>query len=260
VPVAGTITDRLMVGRRAWSARPGLRRLVVAFPAIVALIALVLYAVAPSAYFLLVRDYSLVENLQVVFYLAGAAISFLLARRLRARGDTGLAVVYLVGALGLFVVAGEEISWGQELWERIIPGFPDSEDLRDVNAQGETTLHNLHGIGRITNMAFALLALYGTAGPLLERLLRRGGGVDRTRQALILPRETVPAFALALVFFLAYYALTATQGLAEPHSDAERAFLRFQEIAELGISLGILLHVWLLLTEESVQGRAGHQQ
>lgn len=256
MPLAGTITDRLTVGRRTWEARPGLRRLVVALPGIVALIAVVLYAVAPSAYFVLVQDYSVVENLQVLCYLAGAVVSLLLARRLRARGHTALAVIYLLGGLGLFLVAGEEVSWGQELWERIIPGFPDSDDLRSVNAQGETTLHNLHGIGRITNMAFFLLAIYGTAGPLVARVLRRGRTAGETRSALVFPRETVPAFALAVVFFLAYYTLTATQGLAEPYGEAEQAFLRFQEIPELAIALGVLLHVWLLLTEEPPQGDA----
>jgi hypothetical protein len=255
VPLAATMTDRLVAGRQAWSARRGLRRLVMAFPLVVALIALILYGTAPSAYFLLVRDYSLVEDLQVVFYLAGAVISLLLARRLRRLGRRPLAGIFLVGAVGLFLVAGEEVSWGQELWERIIPGFPDSEDLRGVNAQGETTLHNLHGIGRITNMAFFALAAYGTLGPLLGRLVDRAGWTVGTRSALTFPRETLPAFALAFVFFLAYFFLPFSQEMTEPFDEAERAFLRFQEVAELAVSLGILLHVWLLITEDPEQER-----
>jgi hypothetical protein len=50
------------------------------------------------------------------------------------------ALSFLALTVFLFIAAGEELSWGQRLF-----GFGTPDRLASVNAQGETTLHNLYG-------------------------------------------------------------------------------------------------------------------
>jgi hypothetical protein len=85
-----------------------------------------------------------VEWIGAIGLFAGAGLffaAFLTARR-RGAGAVGLSRlgvwVLLLLALALFVAGGEEISWGQRLFGW---GTPDS--IAAVNAQDETTLHNL---------------------------------------------------------------------------------------------------------------------
>jgi len=85
-----------------------------------------------------------VEWLGAIGLFAGAGLffaAFLVARR-RGADAVGLSRlgvwVLLALALALFVAGGEEISWGQRLFGW---GTPDS--IAAVNAQDETTLHNL---------------------------------------------------------------------------------------------------------------------
>ncbi len=86
----------------------------------------------------------LIENVGAFFFLV-AAIGFFAVSLLSARRDpdsTGFDVrrrlVFGLLAALMFVCFGEEISWGQ----RII-GWSTPEAISDLNAQGETNIHNL---------------------------------------------------------------------------------------------------------------------
>ena len=48
-------------------------------------------------------------------------------------------IFYLLLGLLLFVAFGEEISWGQRIFN-----FETSESIKEINAQGEVNIHNLH--------------------------------------------------------------------------------------------------------------------
>ncbi len=90
----------------------------------------------------LVREDGFFEWLGAAALFAGAALVGLALWRLRARSDAHIVrqVSYAGVALILFVAAGEEISWGQRLL-----AFETPDAIREVNAQGETNLHNLYG-------------------------------------------------------------------------------------------------------------------
>lgn len=118
--------------------------------AILAFIGLGLYQVVsvnllrlePSIANWLVSEDGGFEVLGAISLLVGSAFTLLAALRLRSRGGAPLLklVAYAGVALLLFVAAGEEISWGQRLL-----GIETPESVRQVNAQGELTLHNLYG-------------------------------------------------------------------------------------------------------------------
>lgn len=79
----------------------------------------------------------LAEVLGALAFLAGAIFYFLAWRREKGHG-AGWSLGLLGCALLLFLAFGEEASWGQH-WL----GFATPEQLREINAQQETNLHNL---------------------------------------------------------------------------------------------------------------------
>ena len=86
---------------------------------------------------------SWVENLTAVWFLLGGLLLFATALVER---DTLRRRVYTLGYLALIFAAGEEISWGQRIFD-----FPTPQILREINTQGEFTFHNISGFSPILN-------------------------------------------------------------------------------------------------------------
>ena len=111
------------------------------------------------------------EWLQFAGY-AGAAgfaagVAIVLARRGSSRRTVALWALF---ALGCFLIAGEEISWGQRIF-----GWGTPEALEAANSQDETNLHNLGSVHTLVNVVLLGIGLYGTAVPLLARSLSLRG-------------------------------------------------------------------------------------
>lgn len=120
--------------------------------------------------------------------------------------------------LGLFLVAMEEIAWGQTFLRFESPAF-----FAENNRQGETTLHNLeglHGKFHLLYAAFALGGLIGTFGPFRIQGLR------------VVPRLVVPTLSVVL-------ALSFLQFL---HTTVE-----FEEFALRGVQAKVpeLVEFWI---------------
>lgn len=80
----------------------------------------------------------LVENLGAAAFLATAVVYLLMARRAKGRAGRWRRLQLLGLGLFFFLAAGEEASWGQH-WL----GFETPAELKEINAQEETNLHNL---------------------------------------------------------------------------------------------------------------------
>ncbi len=93
------------------------------------------------------RDFGLSEY-GVVLALIGAA-GFLALLALRSKGFDR--VVFILAALGCFLVAGEELSWGQWIF-----GWSTPEALAAVNLQNETNAHNLID-PRLYDLAYSVI-------------------------------------------------------------------------------------------------------
>ena len=116
------------MSRPAWIA--------IALSALIFSIATVLRVVSVDALRDFAREDGPVEYLGAVAYLvAGVAVMALAFARPRGR-----LILFFLG-LGLFFVGGEEISWGQRIFD-----FGTPESLESRNVQGETSLHNIDGI------------------------------------------------------------------------------------------------------------------
>lgn len=98
----------------------------------------------------LTREDGTIEYLQAGLYLL-ASVGFVIGlARLRFRN-----IWYIGYALLFFVIAGEEISWGQRLF-----GIETPEQLARINEQNELTLHNIQGL-QGSARAIGLMVTFG---------------------------------------------------------------------------------------------------
>jgi hypothetical protein len=118
-------------------------------------------------------------------------------------------LVFLIVAFGLFIGAGEEISWGQRVF-----GFKTPEAIARINVQGEFNLHNLtvvnskdfqgnwkHGLKRLLeiNFLFKISAmLFGIILPFCAYHIKFISGLT-TRF-----KVPVPPISIGLFFFLSW--------------------------------------------------------
>lgn len=149
----------------------------------------------------LVQEDGVIEWIGALGLLTAAGLylaAFVVARRRgSASGKTRAGTwVLLAFALAMLVLGGEEISWGQRLL-----GLSTPEAISSVNAQGETTLHNLQPFqgtafdgDRLFRLAwFGIFVLL----PLVAWLLPRWG--QRLRRLL-----PVAPLGLAVLFVSAW--------------------------------------------------------
>jgi hypothetical protein len=220
----------------AWGIPAAAARLLLALP-LLAVVALVLAVPHPWLYHFLIDEDHVIEWSQFAAILA-ASVAFALAARWTLKaGRRSLAVLFLFVAVGAFVVAGEEISWGQR-----ILGFLTPDALRDINHQGEANIHNISSLQRVFNLGELLVGLYGFGVPLLwaNRTVRTRLRLDR----LHLDPLLIPPLCLATLFFLPF-AYRAFRAIFLP--TAGERITEFGELPELTLYLGILIVALVIL-------------
>lgn len=80
----------------------------------------------------------LLEFSQVVILLAATAVALRIFSMVRGRGDRLLTTFVGLTAMTCFMIAGEELSWGQHIF-----GWATPSGWEALNDQGETNLHNI---------------------------------------------------------------------------------------------------------------------
>ena len=99
------------------------------------------------------REDGWTENLTAALLLLAGLLLFATAAQGRKFSQSWL---YVLGGIAFVFACGEEISWGQRIF-----GWTTPEFLRDLNAQGETNLHNLNtaAFSRIQTKGTTLLCM-----------------------------------------------------------------------------------------------------
>lgn len=130
----------------------------------------------------------------VATYLAGALAAGAAAWYLRTTKQSAIKYLYLVLAVGFFLGALEEISWGQRL-----AGWSTPAALEEINFQDETTLHNVNFADNVIFEALFWGSVFGLIGGLWRLEYNLRGISDRMR--LILPSLVLaPALLLIMVW------------------------------------------------------------
>lgn len=104
---------------------------------VVIIISYLFYFTAPDQLIIsLGKEDGLFEYLTAIFYAIGAILVFLAFLKNKN-------IFLLLLALVLFFGAGEEISWGQRIFD-----FATPANIKKINAQGEFNIHNLESFNR----------------------------------------------------------------------------------------------------------------
>jgi hypothetical protein len=189
--------------------------------------------VYPSLYFRLLNEDGLVEWLQFVCFSLASILGFLVATHYWKEGDRSASAFFLVFAVGCLFLAGEEISWGQRVFD-----FGTPSALEEVNMQGEANVHNV-GLVRV-GLKFVAIAV-GLGGFLVPWL----AGVRRR-----LPEFLIPPFFLAsafLVIFLYNFGrlVYEPEGFFRGGENVNVKFSRFGEWPELCVAYILVAFTFL---------------
>jgi hypothetical protein len=134
-----------------------------------------------------------VEYSQAFLYLFAAAFFAYVGSRKGHRN-----VFFWGYALLFFAVFGEEVSWGQRIFDIATPTSMDA-----INLQHETTLHNINGVHQHVRMiGFFICIAICYAIPLTERLVPALRDLYRRFDMPIFPLWLSPLPAIAFAFML----------------------------------------------------------
>ncbi len=141
-----------------------------------------------------------IENITFISILTASVLALLLGRRIGRAGSPAdsragssreqprlVRWYWLALGAGLFVVAMEEISWGQWVFF-----FETPDSWKEINRQGETNLHNLAGLWGQSEWLRLGFVLAGLSGLLANRW--------RSLRMIAVPRPMLGWFVFMAVY------------------------------------------------------------
>ncbi|KUK84170.1 MAG: hypothetical protein XD98_0142 [Microgenomates bacterium 39_6] len=152
-------------------------------------------------YFLLIQEDGPVEYLQSFFYLVAAILGLVITGHFFKNNQKKLALIYLFFSLGLFFIAGEEISWGQRIF-----GLDNPDFFAQHNTQEEISIHNLGPIQDLLHFGYILVGFWGAFGYFLAQpILKRYPKLKKNNnQLLFLPQPITKLYFLLVALFYFY--------------------------------------------------------
>lgn len=194
--------------------KKNLNKLLLLTPVIILLMGLLIRLWPFDVFLIITKEDHLIENLQFLSLSIATILAFLISYYLSKIKNTVPTIIFLLVGVGLFLVAGDEISWGQRLL-----GVETPESLATQNSQQEITFHNLYFFNLITRWLYIFVGLYGSISWIFSKYLKH----------LAIPKS------LAL-FFLPIFIYNL---IAVPETD--HSFGEWSEVTELLMYLGIAL-------------------
>ena len=154
---------------RAYALKPWLVKVIVLSPIAITLFYVgVCFFPQSSVYSIVTESIVLneqnpVEMLTFLFELLAGILGLALAWQLKKRGEPFVVIgFYVLFAIGILLLAGEEVSWGQ--WIVGKEALPTPSWLKDENVQGDITLHNVEPVYGNANLFYLAFGLGGLVG------------------------------------------------------------------------------------------------
>ena len=111
---------------------------------------------------------SVIEWLQVLFLVVNAGFSAVLSKHFSQQKHKLLAYTFAFLSFGFFVVLGEEISWGQRIFN-----FQTPAEYAAINNQNELTLHNYEHIYGYVYKTYMVIGLLGSSLWIFKNLFEK---------------------------------------------------------------------------------------
>ncbi len=146
-----------------------------------------LFGVSESGFF---------EWVQFVVYLVAACIGFYSYKALCGNSAFQYQrILMLLFTIGLFLIAFEEVSWGQHIFK-----WESPEVFHEINRQKETNVHNMRPVQRKLHNTFILVGLYGG---LAWRFKNRKNNLDV--KDFIIPDKWIALYFLPTAIFYFHF-------------------------------------------------------
>ena len=177
------------------------------------------YVVGASWFDFLRKEDGPLEWIQFIEYLLSSFLSFFIFIRIKRKKALN-SLIWLIFGITCFLIAGEEISWGER-----ITGIGLSS-IAEINIQGETNFHNLpffhnYLLDPIFEIGCIFLGWIGwRKWPHLNSL----------------PKKELSLFFLFVALFYFYFDISWASTIKQIRND--------QEIFEFLLSSGLFLHSW----------------
>ena len=172
----------------------------------------------PWFYYLKKED-GVLESLQSIQYFVSSLIGLFIFFRIKKK-KTLNSFIWLTFSILCFLIAGEEISWGERLTGISL------DSITELSIQGETNLHNLPFFHNYL------------LDPVLQAICIFLGWIGWRKFPSLssLPSKKLSLFFLFVSLFFAYYDLSWASTIEHIRDDTE--------IFEFLLSTGIFLHFW----------------
>jgi hypothetical protein len=172
-----------------------------------------------------------IEWAQFIFYVLTAVASTGIAIKRWQSGHRWQSLLFAGFALMNLFVAGEEIAWGQRIF-----GIETPESLKEINDQGETTIHNIGFIQDIFNFGMFLMAGYGSIAYLANKKYQLERMWNQANYLLVPPMFIASSFFFTFLYKLIRY--TAVR-------QANFTVTKYAEWAELCLAFGFFVFTWM---------------
>lgn len=177
----------------------------------------------------LLFENSPVQLVSFAFFMFGGVGGLALAARARRLGLGILTVAFYVAySVGLLFVGMEEIAWGQWFFHWATPA-----EWREVNVQGETTLHNVAALNDWLPVLHIIFAVGALVGILAARV--------RALAWVATPPVLAPVFLLVAV----HATCELITGALVRDSIIHKLFERTSELVEMYLAIVAWLYVSL---------------
>ena len=230
--VATVLSRKLFTGLMHRLSTPKSERLLFSISLVICLAIFITKLVAGGSDFYenFLGENSVVEWLTALFLLLSAYLAMVTGV---SKGSPYPKWLLLTFASIFFVAFMEELAWGQMMF-----GWDTPENFRSLNAQGETTLHNIHGIHDIISPALLLFSS-ASAGASLAK--QRPNTPWLKSNLLRFSKGLFPMFFLAAIICAVVVFLPGTKFLGRVNQDIEWA--------EFLISFSIFMHSLFLIAQ-----------
>lgn len=219
----------LAVSAADWQVSPRLILLLWSLPVVIFVTTLGCRLISKDWFKLLTGEDGIMENTQVFLFFVAVLLALAIARNFKQRSEASIATLYLIVSGGLLFVVGEEISWGQRLFNWETPEFMGS-----INVQKETTLHNIAGVYIAFKWIKMLVGAYGAIAPLA--LFRFDLPIAKRK----LTAHLVPHVSLA-PYFAFLFLWTAYRIFFDTPQGYYFTISELSEVAELIFAMGVVL-------------------
>jgi len=180
-----------------------------------------------------------IENATVFVYFFSFIFSLLIAKKFKSKKI--LFTIFLILGIGFFVIAFEEISWGQRMFDFETPDwFPE-------NIQDETNIHNLEVFQSHRNTAYVVVAFMGAFSwiifPQVKRIVKNVGKNYEIFLEYALPSKFLFSYFFSVLIFKLTMKFLPREFI-DGHISLDFFINYDSEFFELILALGIMLFVF----------------